>query len=110
MVSVYNDMLGPGSTGEGSVVGVCRNSCATLQYPLRKLSLTRVLQLLAQQRAERCCRQLVQGMLASYRPPHARPVHARNGPGTDSPGSARSPPPEDDNSSMEIFRYAQLFL
>ncbi|XP_034254651.1 coiled-coil domain-containing protein 142 [Thrips palmi] len=102
MVAVYNDMLALGSSGEGSVVGVCRNSCATLQYPLRKLSLTRILQLLAQQRAERCCRKLVHGLQASYRPPHVRPrAHP------DSPASGRTPrtpPPEDDNSSMEIFR------
>lgn len=101
MVAVYNDMLALGSSGEGSVVGVCRNSCATLQYPLRKLSLTRILQLLALQRAERCCRQLVHGLQASYRPPHARP---RNAVHPDSPASGRTPPPEDDSSSMEIFR------
>ena len=44
MVAVYNDMLALGSSAEGTVVGVCRNSCPTLQYPLRKLSLTRILQ------------------------------------------------------------------
>ncbi|KAK3932237.1 Coiled-coil domain-containing protein 142 [Frankliniella fusca] len=105
MVAVYNEMLGLGSSGDGSVVGVCRNSCATLQHPLRKLSLTRILQLLAQKRAERCCRQLVQGLLASYRPPHLRPHHRHHDPADpDSPGSSRSPPPDEDSSSMEIFR------
>lgn len=62
-------------------------------YPLRKLSITRLLQIIAQNRAELCCHKLIDCLLDTYK-------YYDNH--DDDNGS--------DNSSVEIYRYVSLFF
>lgn len=48
-------------------VSVCSNTSAYLLYPLRKMSVTKILQIMAQNRAETCCHQLIDCLLNTYK-------------------------------------------
>lgn len=45
----------------------CSNTCPYLMYPLRKISITKLLQILAQNRAELCCHKLIDCLLDTYK-------------------------------------------
>ncbi|KAK5644415.1 hypothetical protein RI129_005715 [Pyrocoelia pectoralis] len=66
---------------------ICSNMCPYLMYPLRKISITRLLQILAQNRAELCCHKLIDCLLDTYK------LYENH---EDDNGS--------DNSSIEIYR------
>lgn len=53
------------SNNERSVI--CNNSCSYLIFPQRKVSLTRLLQIVANSRAELCCHILIDCLLETYR-------------------------------------------
>ncbi|XP_044726874.1 coiled-coil domain-containing protein 142 [Chrysoperla carnea] len=69
-----------------------KNNCPPLMYPMRKLSITRILQILAQSRAELCCHRLIDSLLENYKP-------ADGGGGVTNNGDDNS-----DSSSIEIYR------
>lgn len=46
---------------------ICNNSCSYLIFPLRKISITRLLQIIASNRAELCCHILIDCLLDTYR-------------------------------------------
>ncbi|XP_069674313.1 uncharacterized protein [Periplaneta americana] len=95
--SLYNDLLALGAKDNKGIATSCRNTCPILLHPLRKLSITKILQVLAQCRAEQCCRSLVDGLLDTYKP-------------TDSSSSVidmggnELTPDNSDNSSIEVYR------
>ncbi|KAF5288634.1 hypothetical protein FQA39_LY15329 [Lamprigera yunnana] len=66
---------------------ICSNTCPYLMYPMRKVSITKLLQSLAQNRAELCCHKLIDCLLDTYK---LYETHE------DDDGS--------DNSSIEIYR------
>lgn len=45
----------------------CRNTCPYLMYPLRKISITKLLQILAQNRAELCSHKFIDCLLDTYK-------------------------------------------
>lgn len=68
----------------------CSNTCPYLMHPFRKLSITKLLQILAQNRAELCSHKLIDCLLETYKFHDVRD----NGDEDNS-----------DNSSVEIYRY-----
>ncbi|CAH0555396.1 unnamed protein product [Brassicogethes aeneus] len=46
---------------------VCNNTCPYLMFPIRKISVTRLLQIIAQSRAELCCHKLIDCLLETYK-------------------------------------------
>lgn len=68
-----------------------KNNCPPLMYPMRKMSITRILQILAQSRAELCCHRLIDSLLENYKP--------ADGGGVPNNGDDNS-----DSSSIEIYR------
>ncbi|XP_044754624.1 uncharacterized protein LOC123313706 [Coccinella septempunctata] len=69
-------------------ISICGNTCPKLLFPLKKMSVTRLLQILAINRAEVCCHKLIDCLLETY----------KNFEGSleEDDGS--------DNSSIEIYR------
>ncbi|KAF5296665.1 hypothetical protein FQR65_LT10205 [Abscondita terminalis] len=67
---------------------ICSNSCPYLMYPLRKVSITKLLQILAQNRAELCCHKLIDCLLETYK---SYETHEDDNSSSD-------------NSSIEIYR------
>ncbi|KAK4875057.1 hypothetical protein RN001_011479 [Aquatica leii] len=66
---------------------ICSNTCPYLMYPLRKISITKLLQILAQNRAELCCHKLIDCLLDTYKSYEIYEDDASS-----------------DNSSLEIYR------
>ncbi|XP_056647608.1 uncharacterized protein LOC130452384 [Diorhabda sublineata] len=46
---------------------ICKNTCPYLCFPLRKISVTRLLQIIAYKRAELCCHKLIDCLLETYK-------------------------------------------
>lgn len=67
---------------------ICCNTCPYLMYPSRKISITRLLQILAQNRAELCSHKLIDCLLETFK---LSETH-------DDDSSS-------ENSSVEIYRY-----
>lgn len=68
-------------------MSICSNTCPYLFFPLRKISVTRLLQIISHNRAELCCHKLIDCLLETYK------LYENN---EDDNGS--------DNSSVEIYR------
>lgn len=66
---------------------ICNNTCPYLFFPLRKISVTRLLQIISNNRAELCCHKLIDCLLATY----------KSYENSDDDNSS-------DNSSFEIYR------
>ncbi|PNF13637.1 hypothetical protein B7P43_G17289 [Cryptotermes secundus] len=92
--SLYNEVLALGAQDNKGVATFCRNTCPILQHPLRKLSVTKIIQVLAQSHAENCCHSLVNSLLDIYKPTDTHiSVMDCNGMTT----------PDNSNSSIEIY-------
>ncbi|CAH1121357.1 unnamed protein product [Ceutorhynchus assimilis] len=65
---------------------VCNNTCPYLLFPLKKISVTRLLQILSYHRAEYCCHKLIDCLLETYK------MHENSEDDNSS-----------DNSSLEIY-------
>ncbi|XP_076266102.1 uncharacterized protein LOC143199868 isoform X2 [Rhynchophorus ferrugineus] len=65
----YNSLLSMTSKYHLSknINSVCNNTCPHLLFPLRKFSVTRLLQILAANRAEYCCHKLIDCLLDTYK-------------------------------------------
>ncbi|KAJ8918817.1 hypothetical protein NQ315_011103 [Exocentrus adspersus] len=48
-------------------VSICNNTCPYLMFPCRKISITRLLQIIAHNRAELCCHKLIDCLLETYK-------------------------------------------
>lgn len=93
MSQAINDLLSLDSKYNMSKkAALSKNNCPTLHYPMRKMSITRILQVLAQNRAEICCHRLIDSLLENYKP-------CDGGGGTNGDLDTNS-----DNSSIEIYR------
>ncbi|XP_045473428.1 uncharacterized protein LOC123679911 [Harmonia axyridis] len=69
-------------------VSICSNTCPKLMFPLKKMSVTRLLQVLAINRAEICCHKLIDCLLETYK----------------NFDCSAEEDDESDNSSIEIYR------
>lgn len=70
---------------------LCNNTCPYLMFPIRKITVTKLLQILALNRAEICCHKLIDCLLETYK------VYEHNLDDNDDNNS--------DSSSMEIYMY-----
>ncbi|PSN39904.1 hypothetical protein C0J52_07942 [Blattella germanica] len=95
--SLYNEILILGTTDNKGIATSCRNTCPVLLHPLRKLSITKILQVLAQCRAEHCCRALVDVLIDVYKPVDTSCSFM------DMEGNEGTTADNSDNSSIEIY-------
>lgn len=51
----------------GKSNSICNNTCSYLMFPMRKMSVTRLLQIIADSRAEFCCHKLIDCLLETYK-------------------------------------------
>ncbi|XP_066581937.1 coiled-coil domain-containing protein 142 [Prorops nasuta] len=93
LVNVYNGMLDLDHDVSDSKVSIFCNDCPNMLEPLKKMSVTRILQILAKNRAEEFCHELIDCLLANYEP-HETEEPANNGNELDL----------SENSSIEIYR------
>uniref|UniRef100_A0A1B6E8U2 Coiled-coil protein 142 C-terminal domain-containing protein n=1 Tax=Clastoptera arizonana TaxID=38151 RepID=A0A1B6E8U2_9HEMI len=93
----YNELLAISNTTEPPGINMVKNTCSTLLKPLRHMSATKILQILAQQRAEKYSHQLITILLNIYHNSKdlGYPIN-ENLQDDEIDGS--------DNSSMEIYR------
>ncbi|KAJ3626571.1 hypothetical protein MTP99_017057 [Tenebrio molitor] len=86
--TAYNNLFAIDSKfGIVKNMSVCNNTCPYLFFPLRKISVTRLLQMISSNRAELCCHKLIDCLLETYK------LYETN----DDDNSS-------DNSSFEIYR------
>ncbi|XP_026827107.1 coiled-coil domain-containing protein 142 [Ooceraea biroi] len=93
LVNAYNNMLDTNQNVSDSSVNVFYNDCPSMLEPLKKMSITKVLQILAKNRAEESCHELIDCLLANYEP--REKVKST---------SATNDVDVSENSSMEIYR------
>ncbi|EFN79178.1 coiled-coil domain-containing protein 142 [Harpegnathos saltator] len=93
LVNVYNSILDIDRNVLNSSVNVFYNDCPYMLEPLKKISVTKVLQILAKNRAEESCHELIDCLLANYEPREK----------TEST-SATNDVDVSENSSIEIYR------
>lgn len=64
----YNNLISMGRKYNISKnVSICNNTCPYLMFPCRKISVTRLLQIIAHNRAELCCHKLIDCLLETYK-------------------------------------------
>ncbi|XP_050449339.1 coiled-coil domain-containing protein 142 [Cataglyphis hispanica] len=68
LVNAYNSMLDMDRNVSDASVNVFYNDCPSMLEPLKKISVTRILQILAKNRAEESCHELIDCLLANYEP------------------------------------------
>lgn len=86
MAEIYNKFLDLVEKYENKY-SICSNTCAYLLYPVRKITITKILQILAQKRAEICCHELIDCLLNTYK------------------SNENAEDETSSDSSMEIYRY-----
>ncbi|KAG7190741.1 hypothetical protein KM043_006813 [Ampulex compressa] len=67
-VNVYNNILDMDHDVSNPSINVFYNDCPYILEPLKKISVTRILQILAKNRAEESCHELIDCLLANYEP------------------------------------------
>ncbi|KAJ8975862.1 hypothetical protein NQ317_015900 [Molorchus minor] len=64
----YNNLLCMDKNFEiQECLSICNNTCPYLMFPFRKISVTRLLQIVALNRAELCCHKLIDCLLETYK-------------------------------------------
>ncbi|XP_076173547.1 coiled-coil domain-containing protein 142 [Ptiloglossa arizonensis] len=96
LVNVYNDSLDMDIDVSDSSTNVFHNDSPYMLEPLKKMSVTRILQILAKNKAEESCHELIDCLLANYEP------SVRIDPATSLVGDGDGDASE--NSSVEIYR------
>lgn len=115
----FNALLAMDSIDDKGIATSCKNTCPILLYPLRKLSVTRLLQIIGQQRAETACHAMAEALLDNYKLHHDDRGGHRHGKsirrgktyvvgegdaGTERDGENLTTSSENGNSSIEIYR------
>ncbi|XP_015434914.1 PREDICTED: coiled-coil domain-containing protein 142 [Dufourea novaeangliae] len=93
LVNVYNDILSMDIDVSDPSTNVFHNDSPQMLEPLKKMSVTRILQMLAKNRAEETCHELIDCLLTNYEPRER----------TD-PASTTEAGDVSENSSIEIYR------
>ncbi|XP_017752362.1 PREDICTED: coiled-coil domain-containing protein 142 [Eufriesea mexicana] len=94
LVNIYNDVLDMNIDVSDSSTNVFCNDCPNMLEPMKKMSVTRILQILAKNRAEESCHELIDCLLTNYEP------HEKTDPSSTMSGDADI----SENSSIEIYR------
>lgn len=94
MVNIYNDMLDMDIDVSDVSTNVFCNDCPYMLEPMKKISVTRILQILAKNRAEESCHELIDCLLTNYEPQEK----------TDPSSTISGDADVSDNSSIEIYR------
>ncbi|XP_078032819.1 coiled-coil domain-containing protein 142 [Augochlora pura] len=94
LVNVYNEILDQDIDVSDSSTNVFHNDSPQMLEPLKKMSVTRILQILAKNRAEESCHELIDCLLANYEPRENMES------GTTEAGDSDV----SENSSIEIYR------
>ncbi|XP_076632201.1 coiled-coil domain-containing protein 142 [Colletes latitarsis] len=94
LVNNYNDILDMDIDVSDLSTNVFHNDSPYMLEPLKKMSVTRILQILAKNRAEESCHELIDCLLANYEP------RERVDPASDEAGDGEA----SENSSVEIYR------
>ncbi|XP_076677163.1 uncharacterized protein LOC143373635 isoform X2 [Andrena cerasifolii] len=68
LVNIYNDILDIDIAVSDPSTNVFYNDCPSMLEPSKKMSVTRILQILAKNRAEVSCHELIDCLLANYEP------------------------------------------
>ncbi|KAL0279778.1 UNVERIFIED_CONTAM: hypothetical protein PYX00_001263 [Menopon gallinae] len=66
LAHLYNESLLLTFSNDVRNINVYSNKCPMMLYPLRKLSITKLLQILAKKRAENCSFMFIEGLLTNY--------------------------------------------
>ncbi|XP_071654096.1 uncharacterized protein [Temnothorax longispinosus] len=93
LVNAYNKILDMNPDVSDPSVNVFYNDCPSMLEPLKKISVTKILQILAKNRAEESCHELIDCLLANYEP------HEKT-----KPVSTTNDVDVSENSSIEIYR------
>ncbi|KOC70967.1 Coiled-coil domain-containing protein 142 [Habropoda laboriosa] len=94
LVNIYNDILDMNIDVSDNSVNVFQNDCPAMLEPMKKMSVTRILQMLAKNKAEESCHELIDCLLANYEPrDKIEPTSTISGDADVS-----------ENSSIEIYR------
>ncbi|CAK9824523.1 Coiled-coil domain-containing protein 142 [Anthophora retusa] len=94
LVNIHNDILDMNIDVSDTSVNVFQNDCPSMLEPMKKMSVTRILQMLAKNKAEESCHELIDCLLANYEP------REKDEPGATVSGDADV----SENSSIEIYR------
>ncbi|XP_076376723.1 coiled-coil domain-containing protein 142 isoform X1 [Megalopta genalis] len=94
LVNVYNEILDQDIDVSDSSTNVFHNDSPQMLEPLKKMSVTRILQILAKNRAEESCHELIDCLLANYEPRE----------NADSGTTEAGDSDVSENSSIEIYR------
>ncbi|CAK9795256.1 Coiled-coil domain-containing protein 142 [Anthophora plagiata] len=94
LVNIHNDILDMNIDVSDTSVNVFQNDCPSMLEPMKKMSVTRILQMLAKNKAEESCHELIDCLLANYEP------REKDEPGATVSGDADI----SENSSIEIYR------
>lgn len=87
----YNNLISMGKKYNiNKNVSICNNTCPYLMFPCRRISVTRLLQIIAHNRAELCCHKLIDCLLETYK------VYES------------SDDDNSDNSSLEIYMWVNI--
>lgn len=70
LAHLYNESLLLTFSNDVRNINVYSNKCPMMLYPLRKLSITKLLQILAKKRAENCSFMFIEGLLTNYSMPN----------------------------------------
>lgn len=93
-MNIYNDMLDMDIDVSDVSTNVFCNDCPYMLEPMKKISVTRILQILAKNRAEESCHELIDCLLTNYEPQEK----------TDPSSTISGDADVSDNSSIEIYR------
>ncbi|XP_054259357.1 coiled-coil domain-containing protein 142-like [Macrosteles quadrilineatus] len=110
LVTFFNDLLNLNLTSKPRGITVVKNTCPSLLQPLRRLSITKILQILAQGRAEQCGHLLVNVLLDLYLDTNRGVSPADSGDPDTEPLLSDEELPSSDNSSMEIYRTLTRYM
>ncbi|CAH1404432.1 unnamed protein product, partial [Nezara viridula] len=88
LIEFFDTLLALNSVTENQCTSVVRNTCPSMLHPMRKLSLTKILQVIAHIRADHCGQQLIYILLNLKTETE----------------KMESDYPSSDNSSMEVYR------
>ncbi|CAL7938036.1 unnamed protein product [Xylocopa violacea] len=94
LVNIYNDILDMDIDVSDSTTNVYCNDCPYMLEPMKKISVTRILQMMAKNKAEESCHELIDCLLANYEPREK----------TDPPSARSCDADVSENSSIEIYR------
>ncbi|XP_006609360.1 coiled-coil domain-containing protein 142 [Apis dorsata] len=94
LVNIYNDILDMDIDVSDVSTNVFCNDCPYMLEPMKKISVTRILQILAKNRAEESCHELIDCLLTNYEPQEK----------TDPSSTISGDADVSDNSSIEIYR------